>query len=894
MAVPITLSSVPAQTPYVQYVSGASQVAFPYPFEITQDSDLVCLVNGVQQATDSTYTLTGQGATGGGTLTFNLGQTAGTIVTLYRNIPIARITQLSQNGTFFSANFNNEYNRIYLILQQLQQSLLPGGNQAFALMVPNTNNPAPTTLLTPAKYANSYLSFDGFGNPQPAALTSSGAITLTILGNILYPRTAAEIAASVTPTYTYYPPGNILRYGADSSGVADSTTALNNALLSNNAVYAPTGTYLIGGASVINLQSGNVLTGDGPGTVFNFTNATTSQDYVQGSAVSYVTVSKIKFSCSGGTWTPSGYFGVVAFRANSTHCVVSDCEFTGYATQGVLLEASSYCRIVGNRFTNFVGVDAGDGADIHGFTDDIHNLAYNVIDGNYCFGGGTLGIGFETSSTPNTVMWKNVITNNRVGAHTAYGILNYTHQVGDSYNIIANNYVENISGTSTAQGGSAGAGIYVANAGGTNIVGNTVVNCCTATSNATLAPGGIGVLLTLAQALSGVAITGASGQFSCSAATLQVGNLITLAGTYGGTGSITGYASPTTYMISATNGSTTFTLVTTAGGAITTTAGTPTGIAYAVSGCSPINISGNSITDMAQGNTNQFAAGIFISTGVAGVTVTGNTITQQQAGNILAGIEVLGGTNNVVISGNSINIITGIATTRGIMIFANANIADVTIAGNMIVGCSYSGISFEQTSSYTTQNVTISGNTVLGGGAACIPLRMNDVGYASVTGNNLQATTVVALAPTTVTNSTFAGNILYTTGTNAIQTAGTCTACTFDKSNSLTGKVDNAGTLFHIEQYATASPSTGTWITGDVTWNSAAGVVGWQCTSGGTPGTWEPMTVPVATSTGWGSSTGGSVINNYNITDAGGSSSNTNKVVAELITLMKAAGYLGV
>src|SRR5271166_1485362 len=102
MAVPLTLSSVPAQTPYVQYVATSSQTVFPYPFEITQDSDLVCLINGVAQATDTGYTLTGQGAVGGGNLTFSVGQTAGTIVTLYRNISIARISQIAQGGGFFS------------------------------------------------------------------------------------------------------------------------------------------------------------------------------------------------------------------------------------------------------------------------------------------------------------------------------------------------------------------------------------------------------------------------------------------------------------------------------------------------------------------------------------------------------------------------------------------------------------------------------------------------------------------------------------------------------------------------------------------------------------------------------------------------------------------------
>ena len=80
--------------------------------------------------------------------------------------------------------------------------------------------------------------------------------------------------------------------------------------------------------------------------------------------------------------------------------------------------------------------------------------------------------------------------------------------------------------------------------------------------------------------LSGVTITGTAGQFSCSATTLLIGDAIVISGTFGGTGSITGYSNPTTYLISATNGTTTFTLTTTTGAAIVTTAGTPTGLTY--------------------------------------------------------------------------------------------------------------------------------------------------------------------------------------------------------------------------------------------------------------------------------------------------------------------------
>jgi hypothetical protein len=98
---------------------------------------------------------------------------------------------------------------------------------------------------------------------------------------------------------------------------------------------------------------------------------------------------------------------------------------------------------------------------------------------------------------------------------------------------------------------------------------------------------------TASATLSGVTITGVAGQFSCTSAsvTLAIGQSLVISGTYGGTGSISGYTNPTTYYIIATNGATTFTLSTTVGGSgVTTTAGTPTGLTYTLS--TAINTSG--------------------------------------------------------------------------------------------------------------------------------------------------------------------------------------------------------------------------------------------------------------------------------------------------------------
>ena len=114
--------------------------------------------------------------------------------------------------------------------------------------------------------------------------------------------------------------------------------------------------------------------------------------------------------------------------------------------------------------------------------------------------------------------------------------------------------------------------------------------------------------------LSGVAISGTGGQFTVTAATLAVGDRVRIDGTLGGTGSITSYATGTTYKVSAVTGTspsvTGFTLTTEAGSAIVTTAGTPTGLTYTT---------GTVIDITATGNNSQYfvVSGATVATAVA-------------------------------------------------------------------------------------------------------------------------------------------------------------------------------------------------------------------------------------------------------------------------------------
>jgi hypothetical protein len=87
-------------------------------------------------------------------------------------------------------------------------------------------------------------------------------------------------------------------------------------------------------------------------------------------------------------------------------------------------------------------------------------------------------------------------------------------------------------------------------------------------------------------ALNTVVISTASGGFTCTSADIDAGDFVTISGTFGntGTGSIAGYANPTTYKVSAVAGDafarTGFTLTTSAGVALVTITGTPTGLTY--------------------------------------------------------------------------------------------------------------------------------------------------------------------------------------------------------------------------------------------------------------------------------------------------------------------------
>ena len=157
-------------TPRDQYTATGGQVAFSYTFEIAAEGDIAVLQNGVLLSLGAgagEYAVTGVGSDTGGVVTLVTGATAGDIITLYRDMALERLTSYTNGGDFLAADVNNDYDRLWLALQQNT------GTSNRALVAPNTD-PTNINMTIPDKAARSgkFLSFDSVtSNPTVTSIS---------------------------------------------------------------------------------------------------------------------------------------------------------------------------------------------------------------------------------------------------------------------------------------------------------------------------------------------------------------------------------------------------------------------------------------------------------------------------------------------------------------------------------------------------------------------------------------------------------------------------------------------------------------------------------------------------------------------------------------------------
>ena len=216
--------SVTLQTPYNVATGNGASTVFPYQFLLLAATDLAVYLGGILKTNGADYSVSNVGAVGGGNVTFVTAPGNGVAISLIRAMRQERLTDYQQLGDFLTAVVNPDFDRAILIAQdnlvQLQRSI----------RVPAWEPSAAMTLPAAATRANTFITFDSSGNLSVAVTLPSGTLSAASIGSFLYPRTARETAAAITPANYAYPEGYLRRYGAVLDGAADDYTPLNQAV----------------------------------------------------------------------------------------------------------------------------------------------------------------------------------------------------------------------------------------------------------------------------------------------------------------------------------------------------------------------------------------------------------------------------------------------------------------------------------------------------------------------------------------------------------------------------------------------------------------------------------------------------------------------------------------
>jgi len=126
------MSHITSETASSQYIAAANQLQFAYAFLVTDEDHLVVYVDNVQKTRGLDFTVTGTGNASGGTVSFNpvdpnngtqYGPSADQVVTLYREMPITRLSDFQANGDFRAETLNDEFDSMTLLLQQQNEIL---------------------------------------------------------------------------------------------------------------------------------------------------------------------------------------------------------------------------------------------------------------------------------------------------------------------------------------------------------------------------------------------------------------------------------------------------------------------------------------------------------------------------------------------------------------------------------------------------------------------------------------------------------------------------------------------------------------------------------------------------------------------------------------------------
>jgi len=210
--------------PRVQYTATSGQTSFAVPFEFFTTADIK-VFNGTSQLTfnaspssASQYSVSGAGVSGGGSITLGgSGATLNDVITIFRDLAIARSTDFPTSGAFQISSLNDELDKIIAMCQQLERDLKFSPKAAAT-----TANTFDITF--PNLAANKVLSVNSSGNGLEFAQDITDITTIAGIASDV--TTVSGIASNVTAVAGAVT--NITNINTVATNIADIVTVAND------------------------------------------------------------------------------------------------------------------------------------------------------------------------------------------------------------------------------------------------------------------------------------------------------------------------------------------------------------------------------------------------------------------------------------------------------------------------------------------------------------------------------------------------------------------------------------------------------------------------------------------------------------------------------------------
>jgi len=238
--------TIPALANEITYDGDGVTVNFGVPFQFDTAADLKVFVTdtvtGAVQPLSSGFSVIGTN------VVFVSAPSGTTKVTILDDPALTQPTDYVSLDAFPAESHERALDRVTRLCKRLHQQWVRTLRLADGDLV--TDGAITSTVNRRGKY----LFFNTItGAVEYATSVIGQTLSQSVIAQFLNPQTAAEIAAGITPVNFSFPSGDVRRYGADATGVADSFTAFQNALKgvgTYGRVIVPAGQYSLASISL--------------------------------------------------------------------------------------------------------------------------------------------------------------------------------------------------------------------------------------------------------------------------------------------------------------------------------------------------------------------------------------------------------------------------------------------------------------------------------------------------------------------------------------------------------------------------------------------------------------------------------------------------------------------